>query len=454
MAIVKTLPHQRNRRRVAIAVAAALALSVTSAILPMGLGHEAAAADVATTVIERYRKRIPQLMTEQEVSGLAIAFVDAEEVLWVEGFGHLDGPDSAPVTPATMFSVQSTSKVFTATAVMQAAAAGQVDLDEPITTYLPEFTVLSAFEEHPERRMTLRMLLSHTTGLTFDAPVGNSNDLDAGDFDEHVRSMSDTWLRFPVGSGYAYSNQGIDLAAYILERVEGRSFPDVVHDTLFEPLGMDHSTFDRTVIRSTDDRAFGHAWPFPEPPLDVPMTAAGGLYTSAADLARFLRFQLNDGSLDGRTVLDAAWMDEMRTVPAPWEDAQAGYALGVTRRVWNRWSQRPDLFDHGGGGFGFGAALWWAPQLEIGIATLTNSEDSKLPLDLPLSVLADLVAGPPTATGYSHCQRVRPSTIRTCSSGRRRTWRLSWHQPRCPRQATKPHAGRYTPGPSERPSGV
>ena len=379
----------------AIAVAAALALSVTSAVLPVGLMREVAAADVATTVIERYRERIPQLMAEQEIPGLAVALVDADEVLWVEGFGQLDGPDSAPVTPDTMFSVQSTSKLFTATAVMQAAAAGRVDLDEPITTYLPEFTVHSAFEEHPERKITLRMLLSHTAGLTFDAPVGNNNDVEQVDFDTHVRSISDTWLRFPVGSGYAYSNQGIDLAAYILERVEGKPFPDVADDTLFRPLGMVHSTFDGTVIRSTDDRALGHAWPFPEPPLNVPMTAAGGLYTSAADLARFLRFQLNDGSLDGRTVLNPRWMDEMRTVPAPWAGAQAGYALGVTRRVWNRWSQRPDLFDHGGGGFGFGAALWWAPQLEIGIAILTNTQDNELAIELPLSILGDLVAGPP-----------------------------------------------------------
>ena len=112
----------------------------------------------------------------------------------------------------------SISKTFTATAVMQAVQAGRLDLDEPITTYLPGFTVHSAFEEHPERKITLRMLLSHTAGFTFDAPIGNDDELDPGDFDAHVRSISDTWLRFPVGTGYAYSNLGIDLAGYILEK--------------------------------------------------------------------------------------------------------------------------------------------------------------------------------------------------------------------------------------------
>ena len=95
----------------------------------------------------------------------------------------------------------------------------------PITTYLPGFTVHSAFEAHPERRITLRMLLSHTAGFTHEAPLGNNYEPEPGDFDAHVRSISDTWLRFPVGTGYAYSNLGIDLAGYILEQVSNKPFP-------------------------------------------------------------------------------------------------------------------------------------------------------------------------------------------------------------------------------------
>jgi CubicO group peptidase (beta-lactamase class C family) len=347
--------------------------------------------DAAATVIARYRARIPDLMAEQGVPGLAVALVDKDQTLWVEGFGHVDREGSAPVNADTIFSVQSMSKLFTATAVMQAVAAGRLDLDEPVTTYLPGFTVHSAFEEHPERKITLRMLLSHTAGFTHEAPVGNNNELDPGDFDAHVRSISETWLRFPVGSGYAYSNLGIDLAGYILERVEGMSFSKVVRESLFEPLGMERSTFDRIAIRSTDNRAAGHVDPYPEPPLDVPMTAAGGLYTSAADLARFLHFELNGGSIDGRVVLDAKWLDEMQTVPSPRAGAPAGYALGVVRHRWNTW---PDLLAHGGGGYGFLSDLWWVPEVSVGIGILTNSDDHRLQNELALSILADLLREP------------------------------------------------------------
>ena len=110
-----------------------------------------------------------------------------------------------------------------------------------------------------------------------------------------------------------------------------------------------------------------------------------GCTRSAADLARFLRFQLNDGSIDGRMVLDPALMERDADGPAPHAGAPAGYALGVARTRW-RAGDNADLFSHGGGGFGFLSDLWWVPQLQLGIAILTNSADHQLQADLALSM--------------------------------------------------------------------
>ena len=209
-------------------------------------------------------------MAHEHVPGLALALVDGDRVVWQQGFGSTDSDGGTPVTVDTIFSVQSMSKTFTATAVMQAVQAGRLDLDVPITTYLPGFTVHSAFEPHPERRITLRMLLSHTAGFTHEAPLGNNYEPEPGDFDAHVRSISDTWLRFPVGTGYAYSNLGIDLAGYILEQVSNKPFPVVMHDSLLAPLGMDHSTFDRAEVHATANRAVGHSGDLVPPPVDMP----------------------------------------------------------------------------------------------------------------------------------------------------------------------------------------
>ena len=390
------LPHRYDRlpwRAVLLLVclaAAGIGVGSFSSASPASR-HPEQLDGAASTVVARYRVRIPELMAEQGIPGLAVALVDEDRPLWVEGFGHLDGHGSTRVDADTVFGVQSMSKLFTATAVVRAAAAGWLDLDEPITTYLPRFTIQSAFERHPERKITLRMLLSHTAGFTHEAPTGNNNELVPGTFDDHVRSISRTWLRFPVGTGYAYSNLGIDLAGYILQRVAGRPFANVMHDSLLEPLGMDRSTFGRKAIRASSNRALGHVDHYPEPPLDVPMTAAGGLYTSARDLARFLRFELNGGSIDGRVVLEPKWLDEMQTVPPPRARAAAGYALGVVKHRWETW---PDLFEHGGGGYGFLSDLWWSPEIGIGIAVLTNSQGHRLQNELAVSILADVLREP------------------------------------------------------------
>jgi CubicO group peptidase (beta-lactamase class C family) len=369
------------------------------AVVPVDAGPPGASPardDGVAAVVARYQARIPRLMAERHVPGLALAVVDRDHVVWQAAFGFTDDDRRVPVTIDTMFGVQSTSKAFTATAVMQAVQAGRLDLDAPITTYLPDFTVHSAFEPNPERRITLRMLLSHTAGLTHEAPVGNNYGLDPGSFDAHVRSIEDTWLRFPVGTGYAYSNLGIDLAGRVLEQVRQQPFPAAVRDSLLAPLGMDHSTFDRGEVRAAADRAVGHSRDLVPPPVDVPMTAAGGLWASAGDLARFLRLQLGNGTVDGRAVLDAALMDEMRTVPAPDAQAPAGYALGVARTRW-RAGRYLDLFSHGGGGYGFLSDLWWLPQLGLGIAVLSNSDDHDLQGALALGILRDLVTDPRSA---------------------------------------------------------
>lgn len=362
----------------------------------------AASMDSGTaSVIAEYQTRIPQLMAEQNVPGLAVGVVDGDHVLWAQGFGYADRDEQTSVGLNTIFSVRSMSKLFTATAVMRAVQEGRVNLDVPITTYLPDFTVHSAFEQHPEQKITLRMLLSHTAGFTHEAPVGNNYEMDPGTFDEHVKSISDTWLRFPVGKGYAYSNLGIDLAGYILEKVYGKPLAQVMSDEVLGPVGMYHSTFDRGRIDATADRAIGYgALGIPSPLVDVPMTAAGGLYASISDLARFLSFQLGDGTIGGRAVLDSALMEEQRTVPAPNAGSPAGYALGVMRTRW-RAERYQDIFYHGGGGFGFLSDLWWVPKMQLGIAVLTNSSEHQLQGDLAISILRDLVD-----TGSTYQQRL------------------------------------------------
>jgi CubicO group peptidase (beta-lactamase class C family) len=328
-------------------------------------------------LVDTWQATIPNALRRHDVPGLAIGVCDRNGALWSAGFGTAARGGGGAITTATRFGVQSTSKLVTATTVLMAVQQGLLELDEPITRYLPDFTVNSVFDERPGDLITLRHLLSHTAGFTHEAPIGSNFDLGTGDFDEHCRSISRSWLRFPVGHHHEYSNLGIDLAAYALQHVTGISFDEYARRELFEPLGMARSTFDAVVIRADVDRAIGHWRPFDEAgralPVEVPMVGAGGLYTSVDDALRFTRLHLRDGT----PLLSSELIAEQYRVPFAEPDQRLGYGLGVYE-----WSPGVRVRHHGGSGFGFQAELCWIPELSIGATVLTNSFDHSLPAEL------------------------------------------------------------------------
>ena len=320
------------------------------------------------TVFDRYRETIPKTMREHRIPGLSIAVVDREGTLWIAGFG-VTSRAGHEVTPNTMFSIQSMSKSFTATAVVMAVQSGLLDLDRPITAYLPDFSVNSRFEERPLERVTLRHLLTHTAGLAHEAPIGNNFDVRYESFEEHVSSIQQTWLKSPVGMRFGYSNLGIDLAAYVLQTVSGVSFESYLTRHVLDVLGMRDSSMDYQCVRERHDRALGHTQFFRRLPVEIPMVGAGGVYTTAADLARFVRFHLNRGRLDGKQVVRQELIDAMWTSP----QISPGYGLGLAIcRAHGSYA-----VSHTGGGFGFLTAMKWYPEYGVGCLVLTNSTNHK-----------------------------------------------------------------------------
>lgn len=134
-------------------------------------------------VIEEFRTSIPAIMRKGKTQSAAIALVDEQGLVWTEGFGYTNRKRKTPVTPDTLFAICSMSKTFTATAVLLAVQDDLLELDEPITTYLPDFKVNNRYEENPEQKITLRHLLSHTGGLPQEAVIGNNFE-PTGSFEE------------------------------------------------------------------------------------------------------------------------------------------------------------------------------------------------------------------------------------------------------------------------------
>ncbi|MFI5695361.1 serine hydrolase domain-containing protein [Kribbella sp. NPDC051586] len=329
------------------------------------------------------RDEIQRRLDKHLIPGVAIGVCDPSSVRWSAGFGTTRAGGGEPITADTMFSVQSCSKMYTATAVLLAVQRGLVELDVPITQYLPEFRVNSTFEEHPERLITLRHLLSHTAGFTHEAPVGSNYLVGRESFQAHCESIADTWLRFPVGDHDQYSNLGIDLAGYILQRISGTPFHEFVRRELLAPLGMKQTTFDSREIMRAPGRAIGHSAGHARLPVRVPMVAAGGLYTSVNDAIRYIQLHLNDGA----GLIDPTLLSEMYGAP----DTDEGYGLGLALAHAGGIPVR----GHGGGGFGFLSDMYWAPHAGLGVVVLTNSTDHPLQFELAGEILQDLIPDHP-----------------------------------------------------------
>jgi CubicO group peptidase (beta-lactamase class C family) len=342
--------------------------------------------------IEEFRASVPGIMDKGGVPGTAIALIDAQGIVWTEGFGC--GDKKKPVTPDTPFMICGMSKLITATAAMVAVQDGLVKLDEPITTYLPDFQVNSRYEDHPEQKITLRRLLDYTAGIPAEAPLGNGFEpAPTVSFQDHVRSLYDTWLVCPVGSSFFFSNASSDLAAYVIQVAAGKPFEDYLKARLFMPLGMSHTTADRKSILADSERAIGHMIGMAKVPAVHPALGSGGIYSTARDLARFVQLHINLGTLDGRPFVERALTETIHTpVGVTSKDPNVYYGQGI--HIDKRSPERVEtILWHEGTGFGFESLLHWYPEYGVGIVVLTNKLPHPVLGDLGLTLTDRLIKG-------------------------------------------------------------
>jgi CubicO group peptidase (beta-lactamase class C family) len=319
--------------------------------------------------LNQYRQTVITKMSKNTIPGISLALVDRDGIIWSAGFGYTDYSRNKPVTADTLFLINSMSKTITATAVMVAVRDGLVDLDVPIIEYYPQFRVNSRFEENPQTKITLRHLLTHTAGLANEAPVGNAREPSYLSIEEHIQSISTTWLKHKVGEGHNYSGLGYDLAAYILQLRSSQPYATYLKDKVFAPLNMPNCSVDPELIKSQHNRAVGYMPYVKQLPLawDVPHIGAGGVYANAIEMARFIQVFINQGKVDNQIILDAKLIKSMET-PTIYCNS---YGMGVGISYDDHGFYR---LGHSGWAIGFTSAMEWLPEYEIGFVFLANSD--------------------------------------------------------------------------------
>jgi len=321
-----------------------------------------------TEAIDAY---IENLMAENQIPGLALSIVHDNEVVYTQGYG-VTGPDGTPVTSQTPFILGSTTKSFTALAVMQLVEAGEIDLDASIQTYLPWFALADPEEA---KQITIRHLLTQTSGISaLDGEKDmTSDDMSDTALEDNIRGLGDISLNRPVGESHAYANTNYDILGLIVQTVSGQSYESYIEDHIYTPLEMANSYTSKTEAEA-NGMAVGHTYYFGSPTVfdDAPhprrKLPAGFLISSAEDLGNYLIAQLNEGRYGDVQILSPDSIALMQQPAIEYGNNGESYAFGWrTKVVGGEPSVR-----HGGDTSNFHSDLAFSPNRGWGVAVVIN----------------------------------------------------------------------------------
>ncbi len=347
--------------RVIVFITACTALVLIAIADPF---YAASVENLDTGAVDAY---IEKEMRASRIPGLALGIVQDGEIIYLKGYGSAgSGREVAPETP---FIIGSLSKSFTAAAAMQLVETGKLELDEPVKTYLPWFSMAG---EYDADEITVRHLLVQTSGIPNLAGVTSLAESSTKRLEEEVRGLSNTSLEHRPGEAYIYSNANYLILGLLIEAVTGQDYSEYVHSSLFESLAMENSYLSKHEgetgsMASGHVRWFGTAIESDVQYLDNSL-AAGFIISSAEDMCRYMLMHINQGSYKGIDVLSTGSVNEIHRPGIVTEDG-GGYAMGLLKRIEND----TVIMNHDGSTQGFNAAMAFSPEDQWAVVVLTNT---------------------------------------------------------------------------------
>lgn len=318
---------------------------------------------------------IKENMEKADIPGLTFIMTRDGEVAYKKGYGTSNLRDNTPVNPdTTIFRVGSISKLFTTAAVMQLYEQGKLDLDEDINKYLEAFKINNRFG----KKITIANLLTHTAGFDERSLGLAAKDRESVIPLEKYLSEYKPQVFVEPGTVYSYSNYGMSLAGYIVEKVSGIPFGDYVEQNILKPLEMQHSSFippSAAIENMAQGYVYSSGVQNPIPADYFNSVPAGGLYSTASDMANFMTAILRGGSYKGHQILKKETVEEMERRHFSYRPDMPGVAYGFHERYAN--NQR--ILEHTGGWFGFTSMLFIIPDRNVGIFFSYNTGNGNDP---------------------------------------------------------------------------
>lgn len=324
---------------------------------------------VYTAAIEKLTAAVEYEMTDKALPAVSMVLVDDQQTIWAQSFGMEDPGVGKAAGPETVYRIGSVSKLFTDIAIMQLVERGEVDLDAPIQTYLPDFKPRNPYD----KPITLRQLMSHRAGLVREPRAGHYFHGFSGGLEKTVQSLNGSPLIYEPETRVKYSNAGIAVVGYVLEKLKGQSFPLYLQQKVISPMGLKNSAFEDTPPIKAH-LAVGEMWTYDGRRFDAPtfglgMAPAGSMYATIGDLGTFLSVLFNGGQGQFGPILKARTLEKM------WEPqfdtgGDRNYGLGFALDEQN--GQR--RVGHGGAIYGFATQLFALPDARLGAAAVATAD--------------------------------------------------------------------------------
>ncbi len=303
-----------------------------------------------------------------DMPGIVSILITKDGILQTDCVGYADVEKKIPIAADQYLWIASTTKFFTATAMMMLVDEGKVSLDDPLEKYLSEMKDLKIVDEDdddklvlkkPENKPTIRHALSHQVGWPFQTDLMDKFGSDALPLRKEVFTASRTPLNFEPGTDYSYSELGMDAAGAIIEKVSGMPYEQFLQERIFDPLGMKDTTFwpskedqeNRWIHCYTweDDQLVETVIPMMTPPYESKTTRfpepGSGIFSTANDLAKFFQMFAAGGLYEGKRLLSEEAILEMKKKQTP--EGVAPYGLG-TYCTDGRWFGHPGALQNTG----------------------------------------------------------------------------------------------------------
>lgn len=334
--------------------------------------------DKVKSAITLYETWLNAQMEYRGIPGCSFAIIYDQDLIYSKGYGFSDLEKQIPASPETVYRIASITKTFTSTAILQLRDEGKLQLDDPVTKYLPWFEIRNNFKNYPE--ITIWHILTHTSGLPGEAAYPYWTDHIFPTVEQIKEALPNQEMIYPCETKWNYSNLAMSLLGYVVEEASDKKYAKYIEKNILQPLGMTNSSMNISKNKKLLKRlatAYGRRLPdgshkFMPFTDSKGLTPAANMSSTVEDLAKWASFQFSGNNAEGSQLMKMSTLREMQRVQWLRQDWQSGWGLG-----WGvRKKGERTIVGHGGWVAGYRTQISFCPDEKIAFIVMTNSDDA------------------------------------------------------------------------------